>query len=881
LALAVGSRLGPYEVLATLGAGGMGEVYRATDTNLKRQVALKVLPDSFAGDAGRVARFQREAEVLATLNHPHIAQIYGLEKEAGVTALAMELVEGEDLSTRIWRGRLPLDEALPIARQITEALEAADDRGVVHRDLKPSNIKVRPDGTVKVLDFGLAKTFATGPAGPNPSDSPTITSPAKTTPGLILGTAAYMAPEQAKAKPVDRRADLWALGAVLYEMLTGGRAFPGEDTTDTIVAVLSREPDWSALPPATPPSIRTLLRRCLQKDRRRRLDSAAAVRLEIDDALSGGSDVAIAPVRQASPTRAALPWALAVALGGALLTTLIAWAPWRPDPIAPETRLDVVTPVGGEPTSFALSPDGRQIVFAAPADGGVRLWLRDLAVSTARPLSGTDDATYPFWAPDGRSVGFFASGMLKRVDLAGGAPQTLARAPVGRGGVWHADGSIIFAPDQSSPLMRVAASGGEPVMATTFEPQQRSHRWPHLLPSGRELLYTSDGAIVLKRLDSAAVVELTRDADSAAVYLPSGWLMWVRRGLLVAQRLDVANATLIGEPVTIADGFDVDLRRGPVSTASNGSFAYRLSTAGRRQLTWVDRSGRVVGAVGSPDTNNLRDPRITPDGRRVSVSRTVEGNTDIWLFEGSRTSRVTFDDALDQLATWAADGSRMAFSSTRSDSGQADLYQTAPGVAGDRLLFASAQTKTPTAWSPDGRFLLFFSTDPQTANDLWILPPTGSPVVFLKTPFREAHGVFSPDGHWVAYASDKSGRMEVYVRPFDANLTANGSTADRGPEWQMSTAGGMHPRWSPNGREVYFLSPAAEMMAVPIAVTGSAVTPGTPERLFVTTIFGGGLELLQRQYDVAPDGRFLVNTVLGDVAAPITLVTNWNPDARR
>jgi Tol biopolymer transport system component len=857
----------------------MGEVYRATDTNLKRQVALKVLPDSFASDAGRLARFQREAEVLAALNHPHIAQIYGLERAAGVTALAMELVEGEDLSTRIWRGALPLDEALPIARQIAEALEAAHEQGIVHRDLKPSNIKIRTDGTVKVLDFGLAKTFDTDASSAKGSDSPTITSPAMTTAGVILGTAAYMAPEQAKGKPVDRRADLWALGAVLYEMLTAQRAFAGEDTTDTIVAVLSKEPDWSALPANTPVAIRTLLRRCLQKDRRRRLDSAAAARLEIDEVLSGGSEVASVAAAPASG-RTVLPWVVAAVLGAALLATVTVWAPWRPDPIAPETRLDVVTPLGGEPTSFALSPDGRQIVFAAPGDGGVGLWLRDLAVSAARPLSGTSDATYPFWSPDGRSVGFFASGMLKRVDLAGGAPQTLARAPVGRGGTWHVDGSIIFAPDQSSPLMRVAASGGEPVAATRLEPQERTHRWPHLLPSGREILYLSDGAVFLERLESDTAVALTRDADSGAVYLPSGWLMWVRRGTLVAQRLDVAQATLTGEPVTIADGFEVDLGRGAFSAASNGVLAYRLSTRGRRQLTWVDRSGKVLGAVGSPDASNLRDPRIAPDGRRVAAVRTVAGNSDIWLFEGSRTSRITFDDALDQLPTWSPDGSRMVFSSTRSETGQADLYQTAPGAAGDRLLFASAQTKTPNAWSPDGHFFLFYSTDPQTANDLWILPPTGSPVAFLKTPFREGHGVFSPDGRWVAYTSDQSGRIEVHVRPFNPTLAASESAGDRGREWQVSINGGTHPTWSPNGREIYFLDPAGEMMAVPIAITDSAVAPGTPVRLFATTIFGGGLEQLQRQYDVAPDGRFLINTMLDTATAPITLLMNWNPAPR-
>ncbi len=855
----------------------MGEVYRATDVDLKRQVALKVLPESFAGDAGRVARFQREAEVLATLNHPHIAQIYGLARANGVTALAMELVEGEDLSTRIMRGAVPLDEALAIARQIAEALEAAHDLGIIHRDLKPSNVQLRGDGVVKVLDFGLAKTFEQDRTSGRATDSPTITSPAMTTPGVILGTAAYMAPEQARGRPVDRRADIWALGAVLFEMLTGRRAFDADDITDTVVAVLTREPDWSALPAETPAPIRRLLRRCLQKDRKQRLDSAAALRLEIDDALGDAVQPADAAASSAMRRPAALPWTAAAVAAASALAMLLAWAPWRPAVTAPETRLDIVTPIGGEPTSFALSPDGRQIVLAAPGDGGVGLWLRDLAATTARPLSGTEGALYPFWSPDGRSIGFFASGMMKRVDLAGGAPQTLARAPVGRGGTWHPDGSIIFSPDQSSPLMRVSATGGDPVAATRLEPQQRTHRWPHLLPSGREFLYVSDGAIFLQRLESDAVVELTREADSGAVYLPPGWLVWVRRGALVAQRLDVTQATLTGEPVTIADGFEVALRRGAFSVASNGAFAYRLSTHGRRQLTWVDRSGRVVGAVGAPDVNNLRDPRIAPDGRRVAAIRTVEGNSDIWLFEGSRTSRVTFDDALDQLPIWSPDGLRLTFSSTRSETGQADLYQTAPGAGGDRLLFASAQTKTPNAWSPDGRFFLFYSTDPETANDLWILPPTGAPVAFLKTRFREADGVFSPDGRWVAYTSDQSGRWEVYVRPFDAALAANESAGERGREWQVSNAGGLHPTWSPNGREVYFINQIGEMMAVPIAVAGSAIAPGTPLRLFPTAIFGGGLELELRQYDVAPDGRFLINTMLDTAIAPITLLLNWNP----
>jgi len=882
--LAAGSRLGHYEIVAHIGAGGMGEVYRARDSKLDRDVAIKVLRADVAGDRERLARFDREARILAALNHPNIANVIGLEDATDRPALVMELVEGPTLALRIDAGALPLDEALDIARQIAEALEAAHDRGIIHRDLKPANVKIRPDGLVKVLDFGLAKALdpTDAQALSDQAASPTITSPAMTTAGVILGTAAYMAPEQAKGKPVDRRADVWALGAVLYEMLTGQRAFHGEDTTDTIVAVLSQEPDWSSLPADTPVPIRRMMRRCLQKDRRRRLDSAAAVRLEIDDALSGAYDTAVPTVASGTRARAVLPWAVAAASAVVLAAVLLAWAPWRSAPVASETRLDVVTPGTDALTSFALSPDGRQIVFAAAGDGGVGLWLRDLAVATARPLPGTEGATFPFWSPDGRSIGFFAGGAMKRLDLGGGAAQTLARAPVGRGGAWHEDGTIFFSADQNSPILRVAATGGDPVVVTRLAPQQRGHRWPHLLPSGRELLYyavgTPEGAgVFLKRLDSDTPILLTR-ADSDAVYLPSGWLLWVRRGTLVAQRLDLAQSSLSGDQVTVADGVAVaGLARSAVSVAATGTVAYRLDAAGRRQLTWVDRRGAAVGTIGPPDANDLSNPRIAPDGHRVAVSRRVESNTDIWLLDRSRTSRVTFSDQLDSEPVWSPDGTRLAFASTRAftstSSGQVDLYQTRFGAGGEELLLASGQTKTPNSWSPDGRFFMYFSTDPQTGNDLWVLPVTGSPAVFLKTRFSEGSGVFSPDGRWVAYMSDQSGRMEVYVRPF---------VPAAGRELQVSTDGGIHPAWSPDGTEVYYLNPEGAMMAAPVTVTGSTVEPGTPVRLFPTRIFGGGIWRGEsRQYDVAPDGRFLINTMLDDDAAPITLLMNWNPEPIR
>ncbi len=894
----------------------MGEVYRATDTNLKRSVAIKVLPDSFANDADRLARFTREAQTLASLNHPNIAAIHGLEASDGVRALVMELVEGEDLSQRIARGAIPLDEALPFATQIAGALDAAHEQGIIHRDLKPANIKVRPDGTVKVLDFGLAKALdRAGASSAEALNSPTITSPAMTQAGIILGTAAYMAPEQAKGKPVDKRADIWAFGAVLYEMLTGRRAFTGEDTTDTIVAVVSREPDWSALPPDTPPAIRRLLRRCLEKDRKRRLTDAADARLEIEDALT--APAADPTWAIAAPSaRVRLPWALVATLSIALVAGLLVWAPWRPAPALAETRVDIVTPATTDTTSFALSPDGRQMVFVASDDGGSRLWLRSLATTTPQPLAGTEGASFPFWSPDGRSIGFFAATALKRLDLGGGAPQALAPVIRGFGGTWHADGVIVFVPGPGGPLMRVSATGGEVVAVTTLGPQQLGHLWPHMLLGGRQFLFYVRGApdttgIYLGTLDGSTPTRLT-PADSAGVYLPEGpgpaeasrgggWLLWVRAGALVAQRLDVAQAALTGEPVTLADGMALNdetySNRSAVSVAATGLVAYRTRAVSRRQLTWFDRSGTARGTVGDPDRNGLSSPALSRDGRRVAVSRTVEGNTDLWLLDGARMTRVTLDAASDRFPLWSPDGTRIVFGSNRS--GPFEIYEKLAGRAGgEEPLLPSGQLGYAQSWSPDG-FLLYMKNDPQTGSDLWVLPmalrePQGHPEqgremagdriasVFLKTPFSERWGSFSPDGRWVAYHSNESGQHEIYLRPFVPPGASGTAAVATGGQRQATTTGGIYPVWRRDGRELYYLNPEGAMMAVPISVTGAALEPGAPIVLFPTSILGGGVDRgLGVQYDVARDGRFLINTVLDDAAAPITLLMNWNPEAKK
>lgn len=880
----------------------MGQVYRAHDTKLNRDVALKVLPDSLANDPARFARFTREAQTLAALNHPNIAQVHGLEESsiAGsghglIRALVMELVEGEDLSERIARGAIPIDEAFPIAKQIAEALAAAHELGIVHRDLKPANVRVRSDGTVKVLDFGLAKGLApfaqTPGAGPEAlgvpgHESPTITSPAHlrqdyggqamTQAGMIVGTAAYMSPEQAKGRPVDKRSDVWAFGAVLYEMLTGLRAFKGEDTTDTITAVVSKEPDWTALPTRTPPAIHKLLRRCLEKDRKRRLDSAGDARLELEDAM-GSSSVFEGTVTTSttSPSRGSVPRliaATAVLAAAALAVPAVRHLGETPQPPPPETRVDIVTPGADQAASFALSPDGRQIVFVAADTGASRLWLRSLATTTTQPLAGTEGARYPFWSPDGRSIGFFAANTLKRLDVVpsgGGVPRTLAPAVDGQGGTWNADGVIAYAPGMNTtPLMRVAATGGATTAVTALGPQQQGHVAPHFLPDGRRLLFYARGepdtaGIYLVALDGSALTRLT-PSDSAGVFLPArsglaaavrergpwstealgedGWLLWTRAGTLVAQQLDGAKAVLTGKPVALADGVAVDgFIWSAVSVAATGLVAYRTGTAPRRQLTWVERSGTVRGTLGDSE-GTLSSPRVSPDGRHVAVGRTVQGNDDLWLLDGDRTSRVTFDAALDMYPVWSPDGGRLAFISMRT--GAFDLYEKLVNGAGvEERIVASDQIKIPSSWSADGRFLLYHSATAQQVQadfDLWVVPMDRdrTPSVFLKTPFNERWGALSPDGRWVAYHSNESGRMEAYVRPFIPPSPST-SAAKPGGQRQVSTAGGIHPVWRPDGKELYYLNPAGAMMAAPITVTGATLEPGVPAVLFATRIFGG------------------------------------------
>jgi Tol biopolymer transport system component len=881
--LAPGTRLGPYEVAARIGVGGMGEVYRATDVNLGRQVAIKVLPDSFAHDPAQLARFEREARTLASLNHPNIAGIYGLEKADDICALVMELVEGPTLADRIEQGPIPIDEALPIATQIVVGLEAAHEQGIVHRDLKPSNIKLRSDGTVKVLDFGLAKTLE--PAGGSdltrPSElshSPTIATPAMTQAGVILGTTAYMSPEQARGKSVDRRTDIWAFGCVLYEMLTGRRLFEGDGAMDTLALVFAKTPDWSALPPRVPPAITSLLKRCLERDHVKRLRDVAAIRFTLEDVVALSADRQLPVSKSTGAWLTRMAWLAVAALAGMLVSAAALRS--VTDSRAPQIqmRLQLATPASSSPLQFALSPDGRYLAFVASGDGQPRLWLRALAHEEARPLAGTEGARYPFWSADSRSIGFFTPGALHRVSVAGGSPQKLADAPNGVGGAWNADGTVIFAPAASFPLSRVPAVGGPSSSLTHLGEKQAGHRFPQFLSDGHRFLFYVSGepeqsGVYLGSLDGAEPKRLTA-AESAAAFLAPDWVVFAQQGSLIGRRLDLSREELTGDPLTFA---------GRVGTESTGLGGFSVSSVGHvalreggdqfSQLTWRERSGMALGE--RVDTTGVQYPELSPDDRRVAAQRRSNGNYDIWLLDLTRAAwtRVTDDPANDQLPVWSPEGTRIAFSSNRT--GRNILYvKTVGGTGREELLVDTPNAKQPQSWSADGRFLLYYEIDPKTGRDLWSFDMRRKERrVVANEPFEERGGQLSPDSRWLAYETNRSGQFEIVVQSFPAATAI----------WPVSTGGGAHPRWSQSGREIYFISPELMMMAAPVkpapgAEMSDTLEVGRPVPLFPVHVVGGTLtEFVKAQYSVSRDGRFLMNEpVEGRESVPITLILNWS-----
>lgn len=879
MVLTPGMRLGPYEIQSALGAGGMGEVYRARDTRLQRDVAIKVLPEQFALDADRLARFRREAQVLASLNHPNIAAIYGLEEaevvvsgfSRTVQALVLEFVDGPTLADRIARGPIPRDEALPIARQIADALEAAHEQGIIHRDLKPANIKVRPDGTVKVLDFGLAKALETAPEM-ELSQAPTITSPAMTGMGVIMGTAAYMSPEQAKGKPLDKRTDIWAFGSVLYEMVTGRRAFGGEDVGDTLAFIITKEPEWTALPADAPHAIRRLLRRCLEKDRKRRLADIADARLEFDErdadpALDRGGE---APRTTTGHRRLLLGAAAFIAIASAAAVTgVIITRESVADgvPVYRSTLLlppgVTLVPPGGGDRVLAIAPDGRRVAFSAVGEGGRRLlWARRLDTLVAEPLLGSDNGQSPFWSPDSRWIGFFADGQLKKVEADGGPVLTVCRyTGNGGGATWNRDGIILFS--DAVALHRVPAAGGTPSLVMTPDPQAgaTNYQWPFFLPDGRQFIYRgAASATYLASLDSPEGKLLGGGAGNAQY--AQGHLVWLAGGgTLVAQPLDLSRLELTNEPIAIAEQVP-----NTFSLSQSGVILYQNVETSDAQLVWFDRSGKQISVLG--DRGDFGDVELSPDGTQAAVSVLDPGQRtrDIWILDIARgvRSKFTFDAANDVAPVWSPDGRRIVFNSSReSIPGAADIYEKALDASAETPLIAANGSQRALSWSPDGRLLLY-----QDQFRLFALPLMGDrkpfQVLDTVTP-ANLHARFSPDGRWIAYTSSESGRDEVYVTRFPTP----------GGKWLVSTGGGTWARWRADGKELFYQDLNGMLMSVEVEAQETGLRVGAVRPLFqmrTTSDIRGGYF-----YDVSADGqRFLVNVSDDDpAAAPLTLVLNW------
>jgi eukaryotic-like serine/threonine-protein kinase len=879
MALSPGTRIGSFEIIGSIGAGGMGEVYRATDMNLRRQVAIKVLPDMLAKDPDRLARFDREAKALASLNHPNIAAIYGLEKSDGQTALIMELVEGPTLADRLIEGRIPADEALTIAKQIAEALEAAHEQGIVHRDLKPANIKVRPDGTVKVLDFGLAKAIETSSTSEQTvrsldpigmiSQSPTIATPAMTQIGIILGTAAYMSPEQARGRPVDRRADIWAFGCVLFEMLTGTQAFHGEDVSEIVAHILTREPDWAALPGTLPPRALELLRLCLQRDVKKRRRDAGDLVLDLDRIASEPA----APIATASTPRSArLGW-IAAAVFAAIAIGAIAFA-MRPPAAAGEMRLSMSMPTTGA-SEFAVSPDGTRVVVSGIRD---TVWVRRFDRTDAQAIAVNSGTRLPFWSADSRFVCYWSAGMLWKIDPAGGPPSVIAGTTSAfSGATINSDGAIVFAQSLTSPLFRMSGAGGQPVQITHLDATHAyGHMQPRFLPDGRHFLFFATGAadaqgVYLASLDSNEAKRLT-PADAHGEYLEPGYVAYVSRGALMTRKLDLDRGELTGDAQVIADGvaYTAATGFGAFSVSPKGQIAYRSSAADRRRLTWYDRMTNRSTPAADPDSNGLEAAELSPDGRYVALDRIGQGNRDIWLLDLTSGSvpRFTFDPAQDGMPVWSPDSKRLAYESKRK--GPYDLYVKAVnGADVERPVLESPYDKWPMDWSKDGAYLLYYETRPKTGGDLQALVMTsrdgGNKIIPVAiTAFDEIFGQFSPDGRWVAYQTDESGRPEVVVQSFPDPTTRR----------QVSRDGGLQPRWSRDGKELYFVSLDSKLMATKLVITAGSVEPAAASTLFPVRLSG----VPKHQYSVAADGRFLVNEVVDDSASSLlTLVLNWRP----
>ena len=859
--LAIGERLGPYEIIEPIGAGGMGEVYKARDTRLDRIVAIKISNERFT------ERFEQEARAVAALNHPNICTLH----DVGPNYLVMEYIEGESP-----KGPMPLDEALRIAHQIGDALEAAHERGITHRDLKPANIKIKPDGTVKVLDFGLAKLAAT--TSGSGERSPTFTI-GMTEAGMILGTASYMAPEQARGKTTDKRADIFAFGVVLHELITGNRLFGGEDAGEMLAKVIRDEPDLSD----APPSVQRLLTECLQKDPRKRLRDIGDVWRLLDGTPPNG--VSPTPAAVAPEKRNNWLWPAIAALLLAS-TAVLSFVHFRETPPAlPPIRFEVALPAKTALNAFAISPDGRKLVFnARGADGRNALWIRLMDSLQAHQLPGTEGVTLdPTWSPDSQSIAFLADGNLKKLDVTGGTPQILAPYTNPATGIsWSRDDVILFC--RAGMIHRIQASGGEatPITALDSQHSEAGVGRPFFLPDGKHFFYYrlmgNKSGIYTGSIDAKPGQQgQTRLLDSAAgvEYVPSetgkgGYLFFLRGTALMAQPFDAGRLELTGRAVQLADQVSTNLFNGLFSVSNNGVLAFATTGGDSRQLTWYDRQGKVLGHVGEPAARD--ELALSPDGTRVAEGRSDnQGQWVVWMMDVARgvNTRLTFEDGGGN-AVWSPDGRQIAYAPSGGTS--PDIYlKPANGANQAELLVRSEGIKTPMAWSADGRYLLYLQRK-ERKTDLWVLPMMGDrkPFPYLVTPFSKSQAQFSPDGQWVVYTSNESGTNEAYVQPFPMSS---------GGKWPVSNGGGSQPRWSHDGKELFYFAPNETLMAVDFNASGGTGQLGIPKRLFRASVLGGtgGAPTVAWRWDVSKDGqRFLINTSLEEAdASPITVLLNW------
>jgi len=896
-----------YKILEKIGQGGMGEVYRASDTKLHRDVAIKLLPDVFASDPERMARFSREAQVLASLNHPNIAAIHGLEDTDGRRALVMELVDGETLAERLKRGPLPLEEALGIARQIAEALEEAHERGIIHRDLKPANVKVTPGGTVKLLDFGLAKALEGEPgtaAAHDLSQSPTLAG-IGTQAGMILGTAAYMSPEQARGQKADRRSDIWSFGVVLYELLTGKQTFAGETVSDVLASVLKADPEWSALPHELPAAAGQLVRRCLVRDPKQRLQSIGDARIALAESFAqpGGAG---ATVKLAAPTPAPsrsrlLPWVLFGLTLAALAASLAlrgagakgAEPPLRLSVAVTDRPLDLT--IG---SSVVLSPDGTRLVTVVGDDNAKTLAIRPLDRLEAVQLaagSGTVSVPYhPFFSPDGAWVGFVTPSELRKIPASGGTAQALCKVERSRGASWSEDGTIVIAPSPASGLVRVSAAGGQPEPLTRLDAAKGevTHRWPQVLPGGKAVLFTShkksrdfNEAAIEVVVIASGERKVVHSGGSYARYVRSGHLVYVNQTTLFAVPFDPVRLAVEGSPVPILENLATSAAEGSgqFSASDTGRLAYVTAdnSVSEYAAQWVDRKGGAATLITEPGT--YANPRLSPDGRRLALTVLRDGNWDIWVYDLERgvPTRLTFDDAAETEQVWSPDGRELVFSSDKS--GVDQLFRKRADGSGDTrpLTMPAKGSLWPSSWSRDGQ-IAFTAANSGSGFDVFVAnaDTPEKAEAFVSTPFRESDAAFAPDGRWLAYTSNESGRLEVYVRPFPPG----------GGRWQVSDGGGAYPRWSRDGNQLFYRTDTG-VMSAPVEAAGETLRVGKPTvvvqgpfRGGTTGIGAGGFTF--GDYDVSPDGQRVV--MFPAAAGPgrpehphVTLVTHWFDELAR